>query len=454
MKARFYLLHSVLIFKALSVIAQNAPVTMAPEISVCGPIQVDIPISVTSFNSIGAISLTLNFNASALEYISFTNDSNFPGLFIANPASGIITAAGFDTNTGISLADYAVLFTLHFNFLGGYSGLSWLDDGPSCEYAGAPPAYPVLNDTPQNSFYLNGSVNELPLPSNAGNITGPENGNVCIEESNVFFSVPVVENATTYNWSLPPGAAITGSGNTNEILVDFSTSAQSGNVFVFGVNECGNGLQSPSFFINVNEPPSIQQQPVTPDTVEAGQGVASFLVIADGVNLSYSWQEYTSSWEPLSNGLMYSGVFSSTLTITGPGISMNGNKYRCIVTGFCEPPAITDGLATLYVNDLTGISSVEKNTEPDGLILSANPNPFKSDITFYYQLPKNGNIVIDIMNIRGDFVVSLPGKDKNKGSYNQYLSLDNLNSGIYLARIRLITETEVLISSVKILCKK
>ena len=51
-------------------------------------------------------------------------------------------------------------------------------------------------------------------------------------------------NATSYTWTLPPGATIaTGSGTTS-ITVNFSPSAISGNITVAGTNDCGNGTPS------------------------------------------------------------------------------------------------------------------------------------------------------------------------------------------------------------------
>ena len=58
------------------------------------------------------------------------------------------------------------------------------------------------------------------------------------------YSIVPIVNATSYNWTVPPGASIVTGSNTNSITVDFLNNAVSGNVTVYGVNFCGNGPSS------------------------------------------------------------------------------------------------------------------------------------------------------------------------------------------------------------------
>ncbi|ACL20462.1 cell wall/surface repeat protein [Desulfitobacterium hafniense DCB-2] len=99
----------------------------------------------------------------------------------------------------------------------------------------------------------------------------------------------------------------------------------------------------------VNPPaPSITSQP-SPQTVDEGQ-TATFSVTATGVGLSYRWQVNTGSGvSNISNGGVYSGAGTSTLTITGATAGMNGYQYRAVVEG-TYLPAATSNWATLTVN--------------------------------------------------------------------------------------------------------
>jgi uncharacterized repeat protein (TIGR01451 family) len=80
-----------------------------------------------------------------------------------------------------------------------------------------------------------------PLPDAAGAITGATA--LCSGHTIVNYSVPLINNATSYTWSYTgSGATITGSGNT--ISIDFSAAATSGVLTVLGHSFCGNGIPS------------------------------------------------------------------------------------------------------------------------------------------------------------------------------------------------------------------
>ena len=84
----------------------------------------------------------------------------------------------------------------------------------------------------------------------AGAITGPSH--VFTDSSDVNYSVAPISNATTYVWNLPAGAVIISGFSTNSITVSFLSSAVSGNIQVYGANNCGTGLPSPLFYVTVN----------------------------------------------------------------------------------------------------------------------------------------------------------------------------------------------------------
>lgn len=93
-----------------------------------------------------------------------------------------------------------------------------------------------------------------PLPSAAGAITGT--ASICQGSDGITYTVPEITDATGYVWSLPAGATISSGTNTNSITVDFSNTASSGNITVYGTNACGgNGAVSPNFLVTVNALP-------------------------------------------------------------------------------------------------------------------------------------------------------------------------------------------------------
>lgn len=333
------------------VLAQNAPITMAPAMQADSGSIISIPVLVSDFNNIGAVSLTLSFDAVSLTYQSYTFNSVFSTFSIQNALPGMISIGGFSTSSsGITLADSSVLFTLTFTFNGGSTGLTWYDNGSSCEYTGYVPDYTILNDSPQSTYYIDGAVSGFPLPGDAGAITGPSDGRVCDGETGILFWVEPIPDATAYHWTLPQGASITAGNNTPQITVSFAPAANSGNVEVYGTNPYGSGTSSIPFPVTINFPPTIEIQPVSPEPVYAGSGMAAFTLSASGWALQYQWQEFISSWNNISDGGFYSGSLTDSLVISNPPYAFNNYRYRCLITGFCEPQAVSDGNATLTVS--------------------------------------------------------------------------------------------------------
>ncbi len=124
---------------------------------------------------------------------------------------------------------------------------------------------------------------QLKLPD-AETIAGPTT--VCQGETSVTYEVPVIANATSYNWTLPDGAS--GTSTTNSINIDYSTSAISGDITVKGVNKCGEGAAS-TLPITVNVLPGLAGTLTGPTTVCQGETSMTYTVPAIANATSYDW---------------------------------------------------------------------------------------------------------------------------------------------------------------------
>lgn len=80
------------------------------------------------------------------------------------------------------------------------------------------------------------------IPAAAGDITGQDT--VCQGASGVVYSVPAIQGATTYVWTLPQGVTVTNGAGTNEVTLQYASNAQSGDLKVKGNNNCGDGTES------------------------------------------------------------------------------------------------------------------------------------------------------------------------------------------------------------------
>lgn len=98
------------------------------------------------------------------------------------------------------------------------------------------------------------SIVTSPLPLAAGAIAGQNN--VCQGAASVVYSVSPVTNATSYSWTVPAGATITSGVNSNTITVDYTNTAVSGPIRVYGINSCGNGTVSTDLQVVVGQLPA------------------------------------------------------------------------------------------------------------------------------------------------------------------------------------------------------
>src|SRR5262245_19340261 len=82
-----------------------------------------------------------------------------------------------------------------------------------------------------------------------------------------------------------------------------------------------------------NQAPSISTQPAS--LAIAAGNKAQFTVNASGAGLTYQWQVKSGAadFTNITDGGVYSGATTTTLTITGITPSLSGNSYRVIVNG-------------------------------------------------------------------------------------------------------------------------
>jgi hypothetical protein len=107
-------------------------------------------------------------------------------------------------------------------------------------------------------------------------------------------------------------------------------------------------------------PPSVLNQPVSL-TVNEGGNASFFADMADATN--YQWEvsfNNGTSWSNVTDGSIYSGATTATLSITAATFAMNNYQYRCQVSENVCNQAINTDHATLTVNQVSssiGISA-------------------------------------------------------------------------------------------------
>lgn len=277
----------VLAFSPLMSWATDGPVTTITTVPNAIPGPVSVPVTVINFSNIGAISLSIDYDYAGLHFVSGTPNPLLPGMAIndnnlGNGKHRVIV--GWYSTIGVNLPNGSTIFTMNFTYISGNDSLNFYDNGPSCEYAN--PGGLVLNDIPTSAFYINGFI--CGGVASPGTITG--NASVCQGQTGVSYSVTPVANTLGYNWTVPSGASIITGQNTNSITVDYSMSAVSGNITVYGFNQCGNGPAS-SLPVTVNVLPVANAY----NDTTIPYGTSTILHAANGGTGTFSYH-----WEPAS----------------------------------------------------------------------------------------------------------------------------------------------------------
>lgn len=106
--------------------------------------------------------------------------------------------------------------------------------------------------------------------------------------------------------------------------------------------------------LSVKELPVIQWQPASQSICE-GQNTG-FFAQASTDECSYQWQvdvNGSGTFANISNGTLYQGTDTNILIIQGAPISMNGYRYRCLISHPCT--TLITSSSTLTINTLTPI---------------------------------------------------------------------------------------------------
>ncbi|MBI5647308.1 MAG: HYR domain-containing protein [Ignavibacteriae bacterium] len=151
-------------------------------------------------------------------------------------------------------------------------------------------------------------------------------------------------------WQVDQGSGFTNLSNTPPysgvttpaLGISAVTTSMNGYVFrCVATGACSPPAISTHAPLTVYTLPSIGNHPATVNVCAGGD--ASFSTTASGTSIGYQWEVNTGSgFTPLSNTTPYSNVTTPTMSITGVASGMAGYQYRCVVTGMCSPPAVTN----------------------------------------------------------------------------------------------------------------
>ncbi len=208
------------------------------------------------------------------------------------------------------------------------------------------------------NYYVVDTVNVSPYIT-----TQPLNRTLCVGDSTTF-AVSASGSGIIYQWKVNTGSGFTAlsnggnySGTTSPVLsVNGVTAGMNNYQYQCTISgTCVPAVLTSIATLSVNAPPSITAFP-SGNIVCVGAN-ATYSVTATGGGLSYQWYvNQGSGFSAISNGTVYSGATTNTLSINGVTTAMNAYQYQCIISGTCSPEATTPAVL-LFVNTLPAISS-------------------------------------------------------------------------------------------------
>ncbi len=239
------------------------------------------------------------------------------------------------------------------------------------------------------------AVNVNDLPYHPCSIEGSLE--VCQGQTNVQFSIPPIENATSYTWTLPQGATSTSS--TNIIIVNF-TNAVSGIVSVAGVNDCGNGTA-------VEMEVTVKPLPIALFTQQVSGNTATFTNTSTNAT-TYHWQ--------------FGDGNSSTFPNSSNTYAEDGTyQVRLIASNDC-------GSDTTYNQVIINTQSITENNSSNAFEVYPNPSNGIFNIAFIAE--KSEKIGINITNNLGQIIYSTT-ITSHTGINTNTLDLSSFSKGLY-----------------------
>ncbi|MEI7492495.1 MAG: kelch repeat-containing protein [Bacteroidota bacterium] len=235
-----------------------------------------------------------------------------------------------------------------------------------------------------------------PLPSAPSNIAGP--ALLCTPAFWEDYSVSPIGDASGYYWTLPVGAMIQGSSNSDVIHVTYLPDAQSGNITVYGTNACGNGASS-SLYVKLNPVPA---QPV----------------------ISMIQTDTLLSNAPFGNQWHYNNQPLPGDTLDRLYVSLSGSYYTIVTMDNC----ISD------TSNIIHAVAVGINDQPP-FTVNIHPNPTNGKLFLDFTNPIEKDFKVCMINELG---ASLYEAEKKvpRGESGWVVDLSGLSPGIFLLTIR------------------
>lgn len=243
-------------------------------------------------------------------------------------------------------------------------------------------------------------------PAVAPSVTTPPSNATVSAGDIATFNVVAAGTTLRFYWQVAtPGSTswtdLTNGGNysgvnTATLTISSVASGQSGNAYRCAIYNSAGYAISDWASLTVAAPavaPSVTTHPSN-RTVNSG-GTTTFSVVAAGSALRYYWQVSrpgSTSWTDLTNGGIYSGVNTATLTVSGATSYFSGNAYRCAIfnsAGYAISnwASLTIAQVAPGINSHPSNVSIEQGANAIFTVTASGSDPLR----YYWQVVEPGS---------------------------------------------------------------
>lgn len=406
---------------------------VTPEISLPNTVAVpgdtvSVPVNAEGLASVGSISLEVQFNNAALEFVGTENALENFNFSSNQPSTGVVRLAGFST-AGVDVGEKIV--DLRFVASEGASDLTFNESGSEVtNTAGA--AY--------NVAYEGGQVRAEQL------LLGDVQGNGVVDAGDASLVLQAAVDLITLNSVQIAAADVDASGTVDAADASLILQHVVGAIDKFPAEEgsaaFAKSLPDADASLNWGELTPIDgsdsyQLPImisgSDRPVTAGQMTIRYN--PSSVTIEEVASSLPSGWQVFHNTKRQDGVLK--IAMAGVDALEAGQLVTLTVTPKDGSEPSFSGEATLNAGVTQDLGQVGSLQLPESVTLRSNyPNPFRGATNISYGLPSDEKVLLEVYNIAGQKVATLVNQQQSAGVHEVTFDASGLASGMYMYRIQ------------------
>lgn len=260
-------------------------------------------------------------------------------------------------------------------------------------------------------------------PTTPGVITGISSG-LC-GASNISYTTIGSTTASSYAWTLPGGATISGGAGTNSISADFTAAVAGGNITVASVNGCGT---SAARILKVALTPAIPAS-VSGPLVNCPSSTQTYTV-----NPVYGATGYT--WTKPQTATIMDGQGTGSLLLKWGPTELTGMAIKVKADNACGSSSLrtSSGYSTSFAVCPPRLANAEKNG------ISVFPNPASGTAFVNIESVGEAKVNMQLFDVTGRQVLNQFFELSN-GVNTLPLNIEGIASGLY--KLSVMTGTNV-----------